>query len=594
VSAAEEVVVTASRVGEPVDDLIWSVTVLDREEIETRQAASVQELLAGVPGVTIDNAGGLGKVTSIFLRGGEGDHTLLLIDGMRTGSATVGTAPFELVPLEQVERIEIVRGPRSTLYGSDAVGGVIQIFTRQSPPAELASRASAAFGSHGLRSGALDIEVPLGDGWFGLGLAALDTDGINACLGRPFPPGGGCFTNEPDADGFRSRSGSLALGRRFGERWSAELRALLADARTEFDGTFTNLTDARETAASLRIEGRLGSGWNLRATLGRNDGDQSNLFAGVTQSRFDTSRDLASVQLDGAFASGLRLVTGVDVLRDRIDSTTSYDETSRSTTGLFGELRGERGRLGWLAGARFEDNEQFGSHVTGNVGAVLSLGREQRLTATWGTAFKAPSFNELYFPGFGNRELEPEESRSVELGLDGRRGPARWSAHVFDTRVTELIAFDLATFRAQNVAGARIRGAELQGAWRAARWSVAGQVSLLRAESRTGVFRGNDLQRRARESASLELRRLWAGGAQLGAAARWSGPRFNDLANTTRLGGFFTLDLTAQHTFARAWTVQARVANLFDRDYSTADLFTQDGRHYGVTLRYTPAKGDIP
>lgn len=589
----DEVVVTASRVDEVMDDLLWSTTVLDRAEIETRQAESLHDLLTGLAGVVVDNAGGLGKATSIFLRGGEGDHTLLLIDGVRVGSATLGTPPFELIPLDQIERIEVVRGPRSTLYGSDAVGGVIQIFTRRGPSSELTGRASVTTGSHDLRTAVIDLGGGLGANWFGIGAASTDTDGINACLGLAFPPGGGCFTDEPDADGFRSRSGSFSAGRRFSDHWAAEVRALVVDGSAEFDGTFVNAAETREVVGSLRIDGQLGKRWHLRGSVGRNEDEQSNLLDGMDRTRFDTSRDVTSLQLDGGFGAGLRLVTGADFIRDRIVSTTVYDESSRASTGVFGELHGAFGRFSWLAGARFEDNEQFGSHVTGNVGAAASLGDALRVTMTWGTAFRAPTFNELYFPGFGNPQLEPEESASVELGLRGGRGPGSWSINVFETNVDELISFDLGTFLSQNIADARIRGAELQTGWRTGKWSATGQLTLLDTESRSNdTNRGNELPRRAGESVSLALRRGWTA-TQIGTLARWTGARYDELGNTTRLGGFFTLDLMAQRIFARVWTVQARVANVFDRDYTTAALFTQDGRHYSVTLRYQP-RGDSP
>ncbi|HKZ73398.1 MAG TPA: TonB-dependent receptor [Steroidobacteraceae bacterium] len=583
-----DVVVTASRVDEAIDAVVWSTTVLDREAIEARQAESFQDLLAGLAGVDVDNAGGLGKATSVLLRGGEGDHTLLLIDGVRVGSATLGTPPVELVPPDQIERIEVVRGPRSTLYGSDAVGGVIQIFTRRPLEPGLTGRASVTSGSHDLRSAAVDLGSNWGSAWLGIGAAATDTDGFNACLGRPFPPGGGCFTDEPDADGYRSRSGSFAAGRRFGDDWSAELRALLVEGAAEFDGTFVNVTETTETVASLRVDGKLGDRWRLRVNAGRNDDEQSNLRDGIERSRFDTSRDLGGVQLDGPLGAGLTLVTGCDLLRDRIDSTTVYDESSRTATGFFGELHADAGRISWLAGARYEENEQFGSHVMGNLAAAVVLGAGVRATASWGTAFRAPTFNELYFPGFGNPLLEPEESQSFEVGLQGRRGAGHWAINVHETGVDQLISFDVGTFLSENIADARIRGAELQAGWRGQAWSAAGQITLLDTESRSNdANRGNELPRRAGESASLELRRMW-GATEVGALGRWAGARYSELANTTRLGGYFTLDVTAQHSFARAWTLQARAANLLDRDYTTAALYVQDGRHYSVTLRYQP------
>lgn len=581
-----DVLMTASRIPESIDETLWSATVLTRADIESAQVASLQELLASVAGIDIDNAGGLGKATTVFMRGAESDHTLLLIDGLRIGSATLGLPPFEHIPIEQIERVEIVRGPRSVLYGSDAVGGVIQVFTRDAGAPGFDAGASLSGGSHDTRHISAHVGGRGARGWLRFGAESLDTNGFNSCSGSLAPPGG-CYTVEPDDDGFRSRAGTLAAGTRLGESVTAELRALAVDGRTEYDGTFTNLTEIAERAVSLHVGTALGPQWLLRAVLGHSADQQENFMDGSFQSRFDTERDSASVQLEGRIASRLRLIAGVDHQDDRIDSTTQYARTSRSATGAFGELHASFEEWSVLGGLRVEDNEQFGSHVVGNVGVTRRLGAAHRVTASWGTAFRMPTFNELYFPdGIGNPALEPEESESLELGIDGARGPLRWSVHAFQTDFDELIAFDLTSFTSLNVAEARIRGAELQADWRSAGWRVGGHVTLLDAENRSeGADRGKRLPRRARTSAALEVRRSWADGG-LGARARWEGARYNELSNDVRLGGFFTVDLLAEQSLGSAWTVQARVTNLFDRRYSTAAFFEQDGRSFGLTLRY--------
>lgn len=595
-----DVLVTASRVSESRADLLWSSTVLTRADIEARQALSVQELLAGLAGVGLQNNGGLGKATTVFMRGAESDQTLLLVDGVRVGSATLGLPPFELIPIEQIERIEIVRGPRSTLYGSDAVGGVVQIFTRSRPSPGLTGGAALGAGSDDLRRLSAHLGAAGARAWVSLGGEGLETDGIDSCAGLPFPPGGGCFTDEPDRDGFRTRAVSVAAGAALGERLSAELRSLHAEGRTEYDGTFTNVTDFVQRAVSVHLAAELSDAWTLRAVLGRNDDDQKNLLERTPVSRFESRRNTASVQLDGRLGGALRAVLGADRADDRITSTEAFERTSRASTGLFGELRAERAAWTGLAGVRLEDNEQFGSHLTGNLGAARRLGERVRLTATWGTAFRAPTFNELYFPFFGNPQLEPEESRSLELGVEAAVAATRWALNVYETRIEELISFDAATFSSRNIASARIRGAELQGEWRAASWLVSGQVTLLEpANHSAGGDFGNVLPRRAQAGASLEVRRAFGGGTPggsgwgagtVGVLARWQGRRFDDLANTRELGGYFTLDLAGELALGRALSLQTRVTNVLDRRYETARLFNQPGRQYFITLRYRPAR----
>jgi vitamin B12 transporter len=581
-----EVLVTASRVEEPIEETLWSSTVLTRADIAARQASSVQELLADVAGISIVNNGGSGKVSTILLRGAESDHTLLLIDGVRVASATAGIAPFELIPLEQIERIEVVRGPRSTLYGTDAIGGVIQIFTRHKPAATgVAFGGSLSGGSHDTQKIAADLQARGERAWLNVGAESFDTNGFNSCSPEALAAFAACFANEPDLDGYRSHSGSLALGYQFSDGWTAELRSLAAEGKSEFDGSFQNAVDFSERVVSLRLSGKLSEAWHAQLVLGQNADDQDNFIDDIPAGNFDTTRDTATVQLDGRLSPALRLISGLDYQRDRIASDTAFVLTSRTSAGAFSELHGEFAGWSTLAGARYEDNEQFGGQVTGNAGAAHKIGDRQRLSVAWGTAFHAPSFNDLYFPFFGNPELDPEESQSVEVGIDGvapLAAPLRWSLHAFQTDIDRLIAFDPVAFIPVNVAKSRIRGAELQAQWRSGGWQVGGHVTRLDPVNRSD---GRLLPRRAKESASLELRHS-SPSFSIGTVARYEGERFDDLANNRRLGGFFSLDLAAEQAIGRALKIQARVANLFDRDYSTAAFYLQDGRNYSLTLRY--------
>jgi len=597
-SAAEQtVVVTGSRGPESLENTLWSTTVITRADIESRQVSSVTDLLQDLAGINIGNNGGLGKLSSVFMRGTNSDHTLLLIDGVRVASATAGTAPFELIPVDQIDRIEIVRGPRSTLYGTDAIGGVIQIFTRREPHADgLSFGASVTGGSHDTQKVTGDLQARSDRAWASAGDEYFDTNGINSCDPRSGVLFVGCFADEPDRDGYRNSAGSLAAGYQFNDDWKAEAHGLLSRGRTEFDGTFSNSTDFSERVLALSVDGALNDAWHTRFTLGR-DVDNQEDFAGPLHAGFiDTRRDAASAQIDGTLSPAARLIAGVDYQKDHIESDTDFTQTSRSSKAVFAELHGALDGWSTLAGARYEDNEQFGGRTTGNLGVGHKLGQNYRFTATWGTAFHAPTFNDLYyplFPGFpppSNPNLKPEVSRSFELGLDGeqqlgigaREVPLHWSLHAFQTTIHQLITLD-SNFTPVNIDESRIRGAELQADWRNDVWRLGGQYTWLDPINRT---EGDLLlPRRAKQNAALETHRLW-GSLSLGAAARYQGRRFDDLANTRPLGGYVTMDLIAEQTFGKALALQARVANLFDRDYETAAYYLQDGRNYSVTLRY--------
>jgi vitamin B12 transporter len=237
---------------------------------------------------------------------------------------------------------------------------------------------------------------------------------------------------------------------------------------------------------------------------------------------------------------------------------------------------------------RKDDNEQFGNNTTGGVAWGYALTSGLRLTASYGTAFKAPSFNELYFPDFGNPDLDPEESRSYEFGVSQASRWGRWSVNAYETRIDDLIAFDNNTFLPANVDNTRIRGLEFILSATLKRWRVDTTLTLLEPENLSpGIANGNELPRRAEESLRLDINRQF-GKFALGATLLAQGDSFDDLANTRKLDSYATVDLRAEYAFAKDWRVQLRVENLFDEDYETASFFNQPGRGAFVTLRYQP------
>ena len=593
----QQVIVTAARAPEPEDQSLFSVTVLTRADIEARQVSSVQDLLADLAGINIDNSGGLGQQSSVFIRGADSDHTLLLIDGVRVGSATLGIAPFEIIPLEQIDHIEVVRGPRSTLYGSDAVGGVIQIFTRQADEPGATLGGSAMTGSYDTHEFTGYLAGRGSQAWGSISGNVLTTQGIAACLPSAFA---GCF--DPAApqvpDGHQNRSGSLSAGARLSDLTTVSADVLYTHGWTAFDGDgFDDRLDFQEKVFTAHLDQALGGSWHLRLMAGRDEDDERDFLDPTPVGTFDTVRDSFSVQADGKLSAALRLISGVDYEDVHIDSNTPFDVTSRTTRAAFAELHADLGDWSALAGARFEDNEQFGDHWTENLGLARKLGEGVRFTLTWGTAFRAPTFDELYFPGFGNPDLKPETSQSWETGLDGGQGALRWSLHAYQTTIDDEISIDPLTFLPVNINRSRIRGVELQGDWHGADWVVGGQLTGLEPLNVSPGPEYDDLlPRRAQQNASITLRRLVHTGSSASAdgsfavVARWEGRRYDDLADTLPLGGYLTVDLLTQWRLDRDWTLEAKAANLFDRSYQTAAYYAQPGRSYGVTIRYRSSR----
>ncbi|MEG3049452.1 MAG: TonB-dependent vitamin B12 receptor [Thermomonas sp.] len=594
----DNLVVTATRTAITADASLAAVEVIDRAQLDASSARSLPELLRGRAGITIVNQGGMGKLSTLFLRGTESDHTLFLIDGIRVGSSTSGLTSLQDIPLSQIERIEIVRGPRSSLYGADAIGGVIQVFTRRGGGGEgVNGRGRIAAGSHGLREASAGVDLRNARGGVGVDVAHQETDGINACTGFYNPltyAGAGCFIvpgTHLDRDGYRSNSATVRADFTPAEAWQLDARAFRAEGHNEYDGDYADNSDIVQQVVGGSVRWTPSDAVALKLNAGRNTDDSDNYIGNTFSNRFTTSRDSANLQGDFTVANGQVLTAGFDWLRDRAGVSDAFSppwSRARSNRALFAQYQGKFGAHDLQVSARRDDNDQFGGHTTGGIAWGIGFGEGWRATASHATAFKAPSFNELYYPGYSNPLLKPEASRSSELSL--RREGDTWSvqANAYQTRVDDLIAYDSSIFAPNNVDEARIRGVELVATAQLAGWDVRGQVGTLDARNLSaGPNHGKRLARRPQRSARLDLDRdigAWGFGLSgIAEAARW-----DDVANTLRVAGYGTVDARVSWRFAADWTLQANLVNALDRDYQTSAWYSQPGREFALSLRWQP------
>ena len=592
----DQVVVTGTRTAVTVDDSLAAVEVIDRAQIERSQAHSLPDLLRGRAGVSVGNQGGLGKQTSVFLRGGESNHVLVLVDGVRIGNANFDLAAFQDLPLDMVERIEIVRGPRSSLYGSDAIGGVIQVFTRRDRGG-YAPRFHVGAGSHGLR----EIGGGFGGGgergWFGIDLGHQSSDGIDACGGSStlFR---GCFAEEPDVDGYENDALSLRGGFAVDDRVDAQAFALRARGRNEFDSysdaffQSPNVSDTLQQVIGGKLHYRPMANLDLQLSVGRNDDESEDSRAGTAAyGYFHSTRDIASLQGDVGIAEGQLLTLGMDWMRDYVSSDVAYTTTHRRNRAAFVQYQGSFGRHDVQVSGRHDDNDQFGEHTTGSIAYGIALPHGLRATASAGTAFKAPTFADLYYPPFfgmatANPDLRPETSTSYEVGIAQKRDHWHWAANAYQTEIEDLITLD-AFFVPHNLNKARITGGELVAGAEIAGWAIDGSLSYVESRDASGENRDKLLPRRPRTGARIDVDRSF-GDVSVGLSWIASGPRFDDAANRYRLDGYATLDLRVAYAFSPAWSLQARASNLADREYQTVEFFNQPGREFSVMLRYAP------
>ncbi len=573
-----DTVITATRIAQSADATLASVSVITRRDLERLQAQSLPEVLRGVAGLTISNNGGAGKMTSVFLRGTNSDHVLVLVDGIKIGSATLGTASFQDIPVAQIERIEIVRGPRASLYGSEAIGGVIQIFTRKGGGAPTPSF-SATAGSYGTVNGTLGMAGGGEQGWFNAKLNQQNINGFNAFNSNPA---------EPDKDGYRNSSLGLRGGYRFDNGVIADAQLLRANSKNKFDGSFVNEAEGVQQVLGGSLKFAPLQAWNMTLRAGSSQDNSNNFLNGIFKTRFNTQRDSLSWQNDFALNTDQLFTAGLDYQNDRVDSTTVYTQPTRNNRALFGQYQGSFGVHSMQASVRHDNNQQFGRHNTGGLGYGYAINDAARLTASYGTAFKAPTFNQLYYPGFGSATLRPELARSIEVGVSSRGTSSMWSLNIYQTSITNLIGYNtLPPYNIININTARLTGLEGQLQSRLGGCDIGGTLTLQDPRQTSGANQGKLLNRRATETIRVEAAHSF-GDYRLAGSLYAEGRRFDNLANTKRLGGYGLLDVRAEYRIARGWLVQGKVTNLLDKKYETAEFYNQPGRGLYFTLNYQP------
>lgn len=592
-ASLDTVVVTATRTAQTADATLAAVTLITRQDIAQSQALSLTELLRGVPGLALGNNGGAGKATTVFLRGSNSDHVLVLVDGIRIGSATTGLAALQDIPLAQIERIEIVRGPRTSLYGADAIGGVIQIFTRKGRGAASMS-ASLTSGSYGTYEGQAGIAGSGERGWYSVRASQQHTAGFNACRGSD---SGGCYIDEPDRDGYHNTALGLGGGYRLTPDTSAEFQFLRADSNVQTDGSIYagNQSRNRQQVLGGTLKWAPSADWNMTLRAGRSHDDSDIAHDGSPTSRYYAQRDVASWQNDVALGAGQLATLGLDSQLDRIDALPNvgwpsdvYTQTARRTQAAYAQYQGEWGGHSLQLNARHDADAQFGGRGTGGAAYGYRIGEMHRFNVSYGSAFKAPSFNQLYYPNYGTPTLRPELARSVEAGLSGRDAGWDWTARAYRTEISDLIGMD-ANFLPVNINTARLTGLETTARGRVAGWEVDAALTLQDPRQTSGDNSGKQLNRRAQQMLQLEAART-TGNWRFAASMYAEGRRFDDLANSDgkRLAGYGLLGVRVEYRMTPEWQLKLRLDNVLDKTYETAQYFNQPGRGVYFTLAYQP------
>ena len=593
----QQQVVTASRVATPVTDVLADVSIIDRATLELAGQSSIRDLLAQQAGVQMVSSGSYRSNTAIFLRGAVTSQTLVMVDGVRVGSATSGGAAMENLPLDRIERIEILRGAASALYGPDAVGGVIQIFTR-APSQALELGASVGVGTDGQQQASAHVSGTSGAIGYSLGVSREKANGITAVAN----PASGSYN--PDDDGFDASSADFRLSAPINREHALRLSLLRSDTNYRLDSTpFPNplalnrlTTDARGKTglvhATLQWAAQWLPQWQTTLTAGSSNeqslGDYFRFSDGAAggSTQFNTNRRQATWQNDITLDKDVLSVV-LESRNETVDSNTAYTVTSRDVRSLLASYAFNRAAWNALVVARNDDNSQFGDFSNWSLSGGYRVTEALRAVASVGTSFQAPSFNQLYYPGFGNAALQPQRNRATELGMKYHTGSVAWGAVAYNN---DIQGFIVPTTNVQSSL-AVLRGITLTADVQSGDTSYSLSYDHADPRSYSSFAASNDLRlvRVARNLLNARIsQRL--GDVSMFGELRLSGDREdNNLSFSGRdlLPGYTLLNVGANWRLKKNVSLLARINNLTDAQYQLANGFSTPGRNLFVSMNWS-------
>ncbi|MDG2018067.1 MAG: TonB-dependent receptor [Porticoccaceae bacterium] len=598
VQDVENIIVTESRIPTIVSESLSSISIIEREDIERYQASDLYDLMARLPGVSLLRNGGKGTATSLSIRGNQGDHSLFLVDGVRIGSATLGSATLGLINTNSIERIEIVRGPKSNLYGADAIGGVVNIITRDSSESDSLLLKSST-GSNGTQETTVSAGTNNGPHSYSVLLNTFETDGIDSTYDASSLNGDkDGHTNDGVAFSYRYDDGKA--------KW--KLSYTSNDTTTDYDKTCGPwvgwvqdvkdcdiYTDTKIASLSSSLDYEINDTWVSNIQFGRSVDEAEEFARNINLSDtgddgiFNTEKTEATWFNVLSLADKSTLSFGFDYQNNEVVSSEDYDESSRDNKAAFVQYQSNIGSIETNFGLRRDDNEQFGMHTTGSVLAGVDLNDNLRLISSYGEGFKAPTFNDLYYPDSGNPDFLPEQSKNIEVGLKANWDSSTVGVTLFNNQLENLIQYNFATQATDQTAEVEISGIEFSLDTEVAGWMVGLSGTLLNPEDKST---GNLLRRRAERSASLDAD-YSAGNFGAGFSIYSQSHTFDNAANTVRYGGYTTLALRANFDLSDNWAVKVNANNLTDKEYVTASGFLGNyrsmGRELFLTIAYTPS-----
>lgn len=597
----DQVMVSANRFEQPISSILAPVTVVTREDIDHWQSNTVIDVLRRLPGVDIAQNGGMGQLSSLFIRGTESRHVLVLVDGIRLNQAGIsGSSDMSQIPISLVQRIEYIRGARSAVYGSDAIGGVVNIITRRD---NYGTTLNAGIGSHSYQNYNGSTQQKIGENTTVTAAGAYThTKGFDLAPKEVSP-------RQYDKDGFLSKSLWLGVEHQFSSEILAYARAYGYDNRTSYDvSEYAGLSvDTRKLYSRTYETGLKYHQGKYSSSLMGSYGYSKDYNFDPRKGQYADSANLdESKQYNIQWGNSYRLEkgsisVGVDYQRQSIEPS-SYamisEKQTLNNTGIY--LTGQYALIDSVvaeAALRSDHHSEFNWYTTWQSGLSWEFYEGYKLVGSYATAYKAPNLTQLYAYSssiygttIGNPNLKPEESKQWEIGIEGTTGPLFWQLNAYHNDIDNLIASDqsdksITSYK--NIGEAEIKGVEWVGEFDTG--ILHHQLTYQYVDPRNKKT-DKVLERRAKQQVKYQLD--WAiDKVDMGLTYQYIGSRYdNDYSEwpsrRVKLGGVSLWDLTAAYPITSHLTIRGKIANMFDKDYETAYGYRTAGREYFLTGSY--------
>ncbi|WP_445395643.1 TonB-dependent receptor domain-containing protein [Zobellella sp. An-6] len=570
-----------NRVKQPATSVLAPVEVITKAEIERRQPRSLVDLLETLPGMQFGTqTGGIGQQSSLFLRGTNSDHVLVLLNGRPMAQMVTSNVDFSQLPVSNVERIEYIRGPRAAIYGSKALGGVVNIITTSEVNT---TQVGATTGSNDYYAADLSINQ-----WVTDATRLQLATGYRETRGYDVQPG----NTQTDRDGFDSKNLTLGIEQRLSQAWSWDANLNAWENNLEYDyfepvwfspGTDTNNTEVYQIDTGLRYQDEQLVG-QLNASYGEYEAEDWNKRSG-RQTASNTST--VTTRLDGLtqyhYSEQGYVQMGMDWQRDRLlAKSTGISAPDRDNTGVYASVFHTWSPLSFEFAARIDDNEQFGTQDTWQSALSLALPQQHKVTLSYGTAFKAPAFNHLY--GFGgNAMLKPEESENWELGLAGDYSLLDWQLNLYRNKVDNLIVFEGGFINSARNTDALIKGIEFLT--KVNTGPLGHTLSYDYTDAVNENNEGRQLARRAKHKVSWTSD-IDVANVNLFAQVLYVGKRNDSDFSDVVMPSYTIWNIGARYPLTEQLTLNGKINNLFDKDYQVVSGYDAPGMEFYVGADY--------